>query len=96
MILYSFNVTGDGAAHAISSIAGAPTQCKWFQFLCASGTLTIGGPAAANVDATHGYPIVAAGANFQPPIALPMDFYDLTSIFYFLSNTDTAVLLCGV
>lgn len=88
----SFNLTGDGAAHTLASAAGI-TKCKWFQLYCGSGTMTVGG---SDTDGTHGLPVVATGAQFAPPFAQSMEFYNLDEIYYFLSNTDTGVLLCAL
>ncbi len=95
MQLKSFNVTGTGATLAIADAAlGVPKMCKWFQFLNVDGAvLTIGG---SDVDATHGYPITATGANFQPPMSQSMEFYDLEATYFFLTTSANGVLLCAV
>jgi hypothetical protein len=94
MQLKSFNLVGTGAALAIADAAlGIPKLCKWFQFLNVDGTLTIG---SEDVDATHGYPITATGANFQPPMSQSMEFYDLERTYFFLSTAANGVLLCAV
>lgn len=93
MQLITAQITGDGATHTLASAIGTITKCKWFQILnSGGGTLNVGG---AETDATHGYPVAATSANFQPPIALAMDFYDLTAIKYWLTTAETAVLLCA-
>lgn len=93
MQFVSFNITGDGAAHPLTDISGAKvTKCKWFQLECDSGTMTVGGP---EVDATHGMPVPTSGTQFSPPFAQSMEFYDLASIYFFLSNSETGVLLCA-
>ncbi len=95
----TWNLTGDGTTRALSNaseISGnkaTVTQCKHFQLLNSSGgTMTVGGP-EANVDATHGYPIPALSAQFEPPMAQSMEFYDLDKTFFFLGNGDLGVLL---
>jgi len=95
MQLLSFNIVGTGAALALADGAtGVPKKCKWFQVLNVDGAaFTLGG---STVDATHGYPIGTTVANFQPPIALGFDFYDLESIFFFLTTSANAVLLCAI
>ncbi len=94
MQLVTANITGDGDAHTLASVAGLTVnQCKWFQLLnSGGGTLNVGGP---ETDATHGYPVPATGANFQPPMAQSMEFYDLAAITYWLTNAETAVILCA-
>lgn len=95
----TWNLTGDGTTRPISDaadISDTPDkitvkQCKHFQFLNSSGgTLTVGG---SDVDATHGYPIPALSAQFEPPMAQSMEFYDLTAAYFFLGNGDLGVLL---
>ena len=95
MQLLSFNLVGTGATLALADGAtGVPKKCKWFQILNVDAdVLNIGG---AETDSTHGYPIDTTGANFQPPIALTMEFYDMTAINFFLSNAANGVLLCAV
>ena len=93
MQLLSFNVTGTGATLQISAVTPKINKCKWFQFLSLTGVLNIGG---VDTDSSHGYPIGTQSANFQPPIALAMDLYDLSAIYFYMGNTDTAVLLCAI
>ena len=95
MRLKSFNVSGDGSTHTIASATGgAVTMCKWFQFLNVDAAIcNVGG---SDVDDTHGYPISATGANFQPPEAQSMEFYDLTQCYYRLSNAAHGVILCAL
>ncbi len=96
----TWNLTGDGTTRALSAASeisdnkGTITQCKHFQVLNLSGgTLTVGGP-KGEVDATHGYPIIGPqSAQFEPPMAQSMEFYDLDKTFLFLGNGDTAVLI---
>ena len=77
----------------LSAVTGPKlTKCKWFQFLSTTGGLNIGG---VETDITHGYPIGNLSANFQPPIAMVTDLYDLTAISFYMGLADTAVLLCA-
>lgn len=87
-------VTGDGAKHALSSISGAPTQCKWFIAYLTTGTSARIGD--ANVSSTRGAPFSATIPFEAPPIALAMEFYDLTQIFYFVGSSDVADFVFGV
>ena len=92
---------GTGAAVALSTILGV-TQCKWWKVQPISSGAHFGrvGDASAAIDA--GIPIglgIASGAELgfaSDPIALAMDFYDLTKWFLFLGNGETASVGCAV
>jgi hypothetical protein len=92
MQLISFQITGDGATHTLASAVGI-NKCKWFQILNESGgTVNIGGP---ETSVGNGYPVAVQSGQFQPPIAIAMEEYDLAAIYYYISNLDTVRLLCA-
>ncbi len=90
-------VTGDGGVHALSSYPGMPTKCKWWQV---TGDTIVADPGFVgdkNIGTSGGgQPITAAGGQFSPPIALAMEFYDLTNIYLLLQSGDTASIVCAV
>lgn len=94
--------TGTGSAVALSAILGV-NACKWFQVI---GTSIAGVPGrvgdagvaldvASPLSLGRGFPIFASGGQFVPPIALAMEFYDLTSWYIVLTNGDTASVGCA-
>jgi hypothetical protein len=90
------DVTGDGAAHTLASIPGAPQLCKWFQVTginIGAQSLRIGD---AGVSATRGTPVGPGGAQFSPPVSfVAMEFYDLNAIYFLLATGDTMSLTCA-
>lgn len=100
------DVVGDGAVHTLASISGAPTKCKWFQFIGISiaNSSTPGrlGDSHVSLDTLspvaegRGITIPANGGQFSPPVALAMEFYDLTQIYYVLASGDKAQFAAAV
>ena len=98
------DVVGDGVAHALSTIPGAPTKCKWFQLIGNSIGSIPGRMGDKNVSldvlspptSGRGIEIASGTGQFNPPIALAMEFYDLTQIYYVLAVGDTATPAFGV
>lgn len=101
------DVVGDGAVHTLASIAGAPTQCKWFQLIGISVALSTVpgrlGDSSIALDTLspavegRGITIPAANAGQQvPPVAFTQDFYDLTQIYYVLATNDKAQFAAAV
>lgn len=89
------DVAGNGAARSLSSLLGGVTKCKWFQVtgVLIAARANVGD---AGVTATRGIPVFPGGSQFAPPIALAMEFYDLTSWYLWLDNGDTASVACAV
>ena len=89
------DVTGDGAAHTLSSLLGV-TRAKWFQvdaLSIASTAIRIGG---SSISATRGIPVGPGGAQFAPPVAELSNFYHLDEIYYLIQVGDTAAFSCGL
>ena len=95
--------TGTGAAVTLASILGV-TKCKWFQV---TGDAVAGFPArvgdshvsldvASPVTAGRGFPIPGGGGQFSPPIALAMEFYDLTAWWIVVANLDIVSVACAI
>ena len=97
------DTVGTGAAVALSTILGVD-QCKWFQIIGTSITGVPGrvGSSAVSLDVLspvvlgRGAPIYANGGQFSPPIAMAMDFYDLTQWFLIMTIGDTASVICAI
>lgn len=98
MIVYTPpDITGDSATHKLSDIPGLGiSKCKWMQMI----GITIAAHASrvgdVNTTATRGTLITAGGGQIWYPIAMQMDFYDLTQIYYTIATGDTAQFLAGV
>ena len=101
------DVVGDGAVHTLASIPGAPTACKWFQFIGISIALSTVpgrlGDSSISLDTLsplaegRGITVPAAnGGEVVPPIAFTEDFYDLTQIYYVLASGDKAQFAAAV
>ena len=101
------DVIGDGARHTLASIPGITiTKCKWFQFtglsIANSGIPGRLGDANVTLDVLSpllhgtGITIPATGGQFDPPIALAMELYDLTQIYYILASGDVGQFAAGV
>lgn len=91
---------GTGLPVTLASILGV-TKCKWFEVQPISVGASAGRLGDSHVAiGTRGFPIGdASGAEpgtFAPPIALAMDFYDLTQWYIVLANGDTASVACAV
>lgn len=99
--------SGDGVAHKLSDIPGITiTQCKWFQVLGVSianssipgriGDSGISLDVISPAIAGRGIIIPATGGQFNPPIAIAEEFYDLTEIYYILASGDKAQFAAAV
>jgi len=89
-IITPADITGDGAVHTLASIPGAPKKCKWFQFTGLTIGSTPGRLGDANISTSRGITIPSGGGQVVYPIAIAMEFYDLTEIYYLLQSSDTA------
>lgn len=91
---------GTGARVTLASILGV-RKCKWFEVQPISSGAAAGRVGDSHVAlGTRGFPIGdASGAEpgvFAPPIALAMDFYDLTQWYLILGLAETAAVGCAV
>ncbi len=94
--------TGTGLAVTLASILGV-TKCKWFQIIGTNITGVAGrvGDSGVALDVASplvvgvGFPIASGGGQFAPPIALAMEFYDLTKWYIVLTSGDTASVGCA-
>lgn len=91
--------TGTGSKVALSTILGV-TKCKWFQ---AIGITIASIPARLGDSAIDtsggGFPIGLSGSGsgqFSPPIALAMEFYDLTNIWIIVAVSDVVEIGCAL
>ncbi len=100
------DITGDGARHTLASIPGITiTKAKWFQFTGVSiansaipgrlGDENVALNVVSPVVLGRGITIPAGGGEFAPPVALAMEFYDLTEIYYILAAGDVAQFAAG-
>jgi hypothetical protein len=94
------DAVGTGAPVALSTILGVK-KCKWFQVIGTSISAVPGrlGDSGVSLDVVspvsvgRGIPI---GGQFAPPIALAMEFYDLTAWFLIMTIGDTASVSCVI
>ncbi len=89
------DVVGDGHQHKLSTILGID-KCKWF---CVSG-VDINNPAGqvgdSTIEALGGGVQILLGPLVFPPIALGMEFYDLTQWYIKLALNDIASVAAAV
>lgn len=89
------DVAGTGSRVTLASILGVD-QCKWFQVtaeLVADAPIRVGD---SGISTSRGVPIGVGGAQFSPPIAMTMDFYDLTKWYILVQIGDTASVVCAI
>lgn len=90
------DVTGDAAIHTLASVLGV-TKCKWFQVTAVSIASTAARVGNVSIAlGTQGIPVASGGGVFAPPIALAMDFYDLTKWYYIAASSDVVSISCGM
>jgi hypothetical protein len=79
------DITGTGARVALSATS---QPCKWFQVTAVS-IASQARMGDINVTSSRGIPILPAGGQFSPPIAAPLDLYDLSNCYIYLANGDS-------
>lgn len=100
MIFHSLSIAGANAAVALTtgypgypnSLPYGSLQAKWVSLSAVGGIVLIGG---SEVSAAVGYPIPAGGGQFNPPVAIDTDFYDLSKIIAYIPTGATLNILYG-
>ncbi len=94
------DVTGDGSRHTLASVfgfaAGATARAKFILVQAVSVSSTSARVGSASISTTRGQPVNNGGAQFEPPIAQGVDFYDLQNIYYLAANGDTLAISYGI
>ncbi len=90
------DVTGDGAIHTLASALGFTAAQTARAKMILVQAVSVGSTAArvgsASISTSRGQPINSAGAQFAPPVAQDVDFYDLQKIYYLAANGDTLAI----
>ncbi len=82
------DITGDGAAHAITSVS---TNARWVLFISPpANSATAIRVGDVNISSTRGAPMAAGGTLFYPSMATGdrAYAYDLATIYYLVANGD--------
>ena len=78
------DITGTGAVVPLSATS---QLCKWFQVTAVS-VAVLARMGDSNTSAARGIPILPNGGQFSPPIAAPLDTYDISQCYVYLANGD--------